>query len=126
MGTEVTGVVASAIDEGGFSAAQELTADEVHARRTNDPSVMPDHAFAVENGDFEPRIVRPVAGSPDDRLDLARGKIEAERRRFLNARGPEAVWRLSQVVKAVLPRPAVDQVQQPAHLEIGKRAHVAQ
>src|SRR5262249_26322897 len=44
MGTEVTGVVASAIDEGGFSAAQELTADEVHARRTNDPSVMPDHA----------------------------------------------------------------------------------
>jgi len=45
--TEVAGVVASTIDEGGFSTAQELTPDEVHARRTNDPSVMPDHAFAV-------------------------------------------------------------------------------
>ena len=91
MGTQVAGVVASTIDEGGFSTAQELTPDKVHAWRTNDPSVMPDHAFAVENRDFEPRIVRPVAGGPDDRLDLSRGKIEAERRRYLNTRGREAV-----------------------------------
>ena len=54
MGAEVAGVVASTIDEGGFSAAQELTPDKIHAGRTNDPSVMPDHALAVENRDFEP------------------------------------------------------------------------
>src|SRR5258708_1898324 len=51
VGTQLAGVVASTIDEGGFSTAQKPTPDKVHARRTNDPSVMPDHAFAV---DFEP------------------------------------------------------------------------
>jgi len=54
MGAEVAGIVASTIDQGGFSTAQELRSHEIHARRTNDPAVMAEHAFAVEDRHFEP------------------------------------------------------------------------
>jgi hypothetical protein len=86
MGGQLAGVVAGTIDEGGFSTAHELTPHKIHAWRTNDPSIMADHAFAVENRDFEPRVVGPEARSPNDRFDLTDDKIPAKGRRFLNTR----------------------------------------
>jgi hypothetical protein len=74
---QLASVVAGPIDESGFSTAHELTPHKIHAGRTNDPSVMPDHAFAVENRDFEPRVVGPVARSPNDRFDLTDNEIQA-------------------------------------------------
>ena len=93
MRAQVAGVVAGAVDQGGLSAAQELHPHQIHAGRGNDPAVMADHALAVENRQFEPGIVGPIAGGPDDRLDLARGEVHAERRRILDAGRRQAMRR---------------------------------
>ena len=109
MRAEVAGVVAGAVDQRRLAAPQELHAHQVQARRVGDAAVVADQALAVEHRHVEPRVVRPVAGGPDDRLDLAGGEIDAERRRRLDPRGRQAVRRLDRAVEAVVARPVVDE-----------------
>ena len=82
--------------------------------------------LASSTGDVEPGVVGAEAGRPDDRLDRAAGEIEAERRRLGHDRRREPVRRRHRVVDAVGRRPLVDGVEQPAELEVGELALVAQ
>ena len=110
MIAQVSGVIAGTIDQCRFSTAQERSAYQVHARGRNDPTIMADHSFAIENRQLKPGIIGTVAGGPDDRLDLSAGKVQSERRGLLDMCGRQAVWRLGPVVKAVRARPLVDEV----------------
>ena len=69
MRAQIASIVTGAVDQCGLSAPQELHPHEVHAGRADDPAVMRDVALAVENRQFQPGIVRPIATGPDDRLD---------------------------------------------------------
>jgi len=75
---------------------------------------------------LQPRVVRTVAGGPNDRPDRAAGEVEAERRVVLDMGSRRAIRGPDRRVQAVVARPFVDEVEQPGHLQIGKRAHVAQ
>src|SRR5439155_2608630 len=68
---EVLGVGAGAVDEARLPTAQEGRADQVHARGVDDTAVVAQETFAIENRHVEPRVVRAVAGRPDDGPDLA-------------------------------------------------------
>ena len=87
MGAKVAGVVASSVDQSGFSTAQELRPHQIHARRGNHAPVMADHTLAVENRQFKPGVIGPIAGCPYDRFDLARCEVHAKWRGILNTRG---------------------------------------
>ena len=126
MRAQIARVVAGTVDQCGLSAPQELHPHQVHAGRADDAAVMTDHALAVENRQLQPGIIRPIAGGPDDRLDPALDEVHAERGCFLDTGRRQTIRRLHRVVEAVRARPFVDEVEQPAHLEIGERAHVAQ
>ena len=94
MRAQLARVVAGAVDQRGFPAPQELQPHQIQARAIGDAAVVADHALAVEHRQLEPRIVRTVAGRPDDRLDRPAGEVEAERRRVLDPRGRQAMRRL--------------------------------
>ena len=108
MGAEIAGVVASTIDQGGFSTAHELSPHQIHPWRWNNPAVMPKPALAVENRHFKPRVVGSVAGGPDDCFDLADCQVHAEWRRRLNTGWRQAMWRAGCVIEAVLLRPLIE------------------
>src|SRR6202161_1469469 len=80
MITDVAGVVASAIDQCGFSATHERDAHQIYALRCHHPAVVTDHALAIENRKLEPGIVGAITGGPNDRPDLSAGEIQSERR----------------------------------------------
>ena len=110
MGAEVAGVVASTIDQGGFSTAHELSPHKIHPRRCNDPSVMLEPAFAVENRHFKPGVVGSVARCSNNCFDLTRSQIHSEWWRRLNSGWRQAMWRAGCGIEAVLLRPLVDSV----------------
>jgi hypothetical protein len=68
MGAEFAGVIARAVDQGGFRTTSKLGPYQIHSRRGDNAAIVADHSFAVENRHFEPAVVRPVAGRPDDRF----------------------------------------------------------
>ena len=124
---EVLGVVAGAVDERRLAAAQEGHAHQVHARRVDDDAaVVADQPLAVEHRHVQPGVVGAEAGGPDDRADLAAGEVDAQRWRVLDDRRSGSPGGLELTVEPVLGRPLVDRVEQPAELEVGQRAHVAQ
>ena len=90
----------------------------------DDPAVVADPALAVEHRHLEPRVVGAIAGRPDDGPDAAAGEIKGEGRRGVDCGRSKAVRRLDLAVEAALGRPAVDDVEQPAELEVGQRALV--
>src|SRR5436190_1559542 len=118
-------IVAGAVYQRRLSAPQELHPHQVHAGRTDDAAIMGDVALAVEHRQLQPGIVRPIASGPDDRLDPVLHEVPAERRGFLDTGRRQVIRRLHVAVEAVRARPFVDEVEQPTHFEIGKRAHVA-
>ncbi len=103
MRTQIARVIANAIDQRRFAAAQELIAEEIGARCIlNNTAIVACTALAVEDGQVEPGIIRVVACRPDDRIDLAACQVHAERRRFLNRCQRHTVRRLD---LAIEPRP---------------------
>ena len=122
MCAKVTGIVASAIDQRGFSAAHKLRTHQVHAWRRNNAAIMPDPAFAVENGNFKPGVIGAIAGGPDDRCELGSLQIHAERRRRLNSVGDRRGRPARCGVEAVLMRPFVDRSRNVPILR-SERAH---
>src|SRR5215471_7433084 len=110
MGAQVTGVVASTIDQGGFSTAHELSPHKIHPRRRNDPSVVLEPSLAIENRHFKPRVVGSVARGPNNCFDLARRQIHSEWRRRLHTGRRQAMWRVGSGIEAVSLRPFVDSV----------------
>jgi hypothetical protein len=77
---EVAGVVADAVDEAGLAASQERHAHEVQAGCRCHAAVVEYPTVAVEDGHVEPGDVGPVAGGPDDGLDLPACEVEQQRR----------------------------------------------
>src|ERR1700751_4111077 len=118
MGAEIAGVVASAIDQSGFSTAHELSPHEVHPRRRDDPSVVLKPALAIENRRFKPGVVWSVARGPDNCFDLPRRQIHSEWRRRLHTGWRQAMWRADCGIQAVFLRPFVDSIEQSSHLQI--------
>src|SRR5215207_7519325 len=94
MIAEIARIVAGAIDQGRLATAQKLQPHQVHAWMCRDPAIVTHLALAIENRHIEPGVVRAVAGSPNDRPDLARGEIHAERRSALHLCGGKAVRRI--------------------------------
>src|ERR1700735_730713 len=115
MSTEVAGVVASAIDQCGFSATHERNAHEIYPLKRNHPAVMTDHSLAIENRKLEPGIVGAIAGRPNDRSDLPVGEIQSKRRAFLDLGRRQSMRRLDHAVKTVRLCPLVDPVQEAGH-----------
>ena len=72
MRAEVAGVVARAVDQRGIRRRRNCIPIEIQARRINQAAVVPDQALAVQHRHVEPRIVRMVAGGPDDGPDFGR------------------------------------------------------
>src|SRR6516165_7295022 len=107
---QVSGVIAGTIDQCRFSTAQERSAYQIHASGRNDPTIMTDHSFTIENRQLEPGIIGTVAGGPDDCLNLSAGEVQTERRSFLYMGGRQPVGRLGRVVQTVRVRPLVDEV----------------
>src|ERR1700745_1139759 len=110
MIAQVSRVIAGTIDQCRFSTAQKRSAYQIHARGRNDPTIMTNHSFAIEDWQLEPGIVGTVASCPDDCLDLPASEIQAKRGSLLDIGGRRAVWRLGPVVKAVRAHPLVDEV----------------
>jgi hypothetical protein len=77
LGAQVPGVVLCAVDEARLAAPQERQSHHVHPRRVDDAAIVAQPALAIEDGDVEPRVIRPEAGGPDDRPDLSPAQIEA-------------------------------------------------
>jgi hypothetical protein len=61
---EIARIVAGAVNEGRFPAAQKLHPHEIQARVLDNTAIVTDHAFMVEDWYVEPRIVRTVPRSP--------------------------------------------------------------
>ncbi len=102
MFAEIARVVAGAVEEDGFAAAQEWHAHQVHAGRVDDAAVVTDLALAIEHRHIEPRIVGAEAGRPDDRPDVSAGEIHAQRRRGLDLDRGEAVRSFELAVAAII------------------------
>src|SRR5215510_1253677 len=87
---------------------------------------MRDVAFAVEHRQLQPGIIWPIAGSPYDGPDPALDEVHAERGCVLDAGRRQPIGRRHRAVETVRARPFIEELEQPPHLEIRKRAHVAQ
>ena len=62
MSAKLADVVASTIDQSGFSTAKELCPHQIHARRGNHAPIMADHTLAVVKGQFKPGVIGPITG----------------------------------------------------------------
>ena len=81
MRAQFLGVGLGAVDEAGPPPAQEVGAEQVHARCVaHDTAVMADPALVVEDRNVEPRVVGAIAGRPDDRADVGTAQVEGEHR----------------------------------------------
>src|SRR5262245_64675864 len=49
-----------AVDETRLAPAQEGNAQEIHPRRLDDSSVVPNAAFAIQHGHVQPGVIGPV------------------------------------------------------------------
>src|ERR1700743_1674239 len=110
MDAEVAGVVASAINQSGFSTAHELSPHEIHPRRRDDASVVLEPALTIENRHFKPRVVGSVARGPNNCFDLARRQIHSERWCRLHPGWWQAMRRVGYGVETVFLCPFVDPV----------------
>ena len=79
-----------------LAPAQERHAHHVEPRRGGDAAVVADAALVVEHRHVEPGEVGPVAGRPDDRLDLASREVE---------RAAGVVARRGSARRGAVPRP---------------------
>src|SRR4029077_2824529 len=119
MRAQVASIVAGAVDQCGLPAPQELHPYEVYAGRADDAAIMLDQAFAVENVQLQPGVIRSIATGPDDRLDPVLDEVHTERGRLLNTGRRGTVGRFRRAVETIRASPSVDEVEQPAHLETG-------
>src|SRR5258705_6804053 len=87
---------------------------------------MADVAFAIDHRHVQPRIVRAKTGPPDDGADRTAGEIQSQWRGIFHVRRRKAARSFDLAVEAVFARPGVDGIEQPAHLEIGEGALIAQ
>src|SRR6516165_803269 len=81
MVAQIACVLAGAVDERRFAAAQELRAEQVHAW-PNDAAIVAYPTLPVEYRDMQPGQIRAVSCCPDDRADSCRRKVNGERRRL--------------------------------------------
>ena len=77
MGTQVTRIVASTVDECRPPAAQHRYADDVHTGRCDDTTIVAHTAPAIEDGHVKPRIIGTVPRGPDDGPDLTVLEVES-------------------------------------------------
>ena len=122
MFANVSRIVLDAEDEARLSSPHQRQAEQVKARRIDDTTVMPDLTFAVEYRYIEPAVVRSKARGPDHRADASLVHVQRQQRIVVDAGRIEAFGSAG----AVGVRSLVDGLQQPLHLQVGKRAHVLQ
>lgn len=109
---QLADVVAGAVDEARLAPPQEVETDAVEAGGVvDDPAVVFDLPFAVENVDVEPGVVGAVAGSPEHCCDAGAPQVEGEQRIVVDDGAREALHGTDFVLDSVLVDPLIDHVE---------------
>src|SRR5690606_36630319 len=76
---EVLGVLRRAADVAGTPAAEQRGAQEVHPGRACDhTALVADGALVADDRDVQVRVVRPIAGRPQDGADAVADQVEPD------------------------------------------------
>lgn len=122
VGGKVGGVGCGAADGGRFPPAQEWQSHDVNSQRRSHAAIVLQLSLAIEDRQFQLRIIGTVTGRPDDGADGAVRKIEFKHWGLVKFGLRQALGIAEFAVASCVRCPGIECVEQAGKLEIGQSA----